>query len=87
MPGGNGRRTLTDIPYASNFVDVPARSARPREVSGLEALMHFSYYVMIAALVLVGFEVAYALYQLTMFVLLALEPRQARAISRSHGAE
>jgi len=31
--------------------------------------MHFSYYLMIAALVLVGFEVAYALYQLTLFVL------------------
>jgi hypothetical protein len=31
--------------------------------------MHFSFYLMIAALVLVGFEVAYALYQLTMFAL------------------
>jgi hypothetical protein len=31
--------------------------------------MHFSFYVMIAALTLVGIEVVYALYQLTMFVL------------------
>jgi len=31
--------------------------------------MHFSYYLMIAALTLVGFEVIYALYQLAAFVL------------------
>jgi hypothetical protein len=36
---------------------------------GFKPFMHFSFYLMIAALVLVGFEVAYALYQLTMFVL------------------
>jgi hypothetical protein len=39
------------------------------EVCGPKLFMHFSFYLMIAALVLVGFEVAYALYQLTMFVL------------------
>jgi hypothetical protein len=31
--------------------------------------MHFSYYLMIAALTLIGFEVVYALYQLASFVL------------------
>jgi hypothetical protein len=31
--------------------------------------MHFSFYLMIAALVVVGLEVAYALYQLATFVL------------------
>jgi hypothetical protein len=31
--------------------------------------MHVSFYLMIAALVLVGMEVAYALYQLATFVL------------------
>lgn len=39
------------------------------EIFGFKPFMHFSFYLMIAALVLVGFEVAYALYQLTMFVL------------------
>lgn len=43
--------------------------AGPWEVSGFQPLMHFSFYLMIAALVLVGFEVAYAIYQLTLFVL------------------
>lgn len=40
-----------------------------RKRIGFKSFMHFSFYLMIAALVLVGFEVAYALYQLTMFVL------------------
>jgi len=31
--------------------------------------MHFSFYVMIAALVLLGFQLAYAFYQLALFVL------------------
>jgi hypothetical protein len=65
----NCRRTLALIRHAPNFVYVPARSALPREVSGFKPLMHFSFYLMIAALVLVGFEVAYAIYQLTLFVL------------------
>jgi hypothetical protein len=60
---------LAFIPHAPNFVYVPARSARPREVSGFEPPMHFSFYLMIAALVLVGFEVVYAIYQLTLFAL------------------
>jgi hypothetical protein len=40
-----------------------------REMSGFKPFMHFSFYLMIAAMVLVGFEVAYALYQLTLFAL------------------
>jgi len=39
------------------------------EASGFNSLMHFSYYLMIAALALVGFEVIFALYQLASFVL------------------
>ena len=46
-----------------------ARSAQAAKIFGFKPFMHFSFYLMIAALVLVGFEVAYALYQLTMFVL------------------
>ena len=34
-----------------------------------KALMHFGVYLMIAALVLMGLEVIYALYQLATFVL------------------
>jgi len=34
-----------------------------------KAAMHFSVYLMIAALALLGVEVAYALYQLTVLVL------------------
>ena len=41
----------------------------PIEAFGLKPLMHFSYYLMIAALTLIGFEVIYALYQLAAFVL------------------
>jgi hypothetical protein len=46
-----------------------ARSAQAAKIFGFKPFMHFSFYLMIAALVLVGFEVAYALYQLTLFVL------------------
>ena len=35
----------------------------------VKALMHFGVYLMIAALVLMGLEVIYALYQLATFVL------------------
>lgn len=34
-----------------------------------QALMHFSFYLMIAALVLLGLQLAYAFYQLAAFVL------------------
>jgi hypothetical protein len=43
--------------------------AQAAKIFGFKSFMHFSFYLMIAALVLVGFEVAYALYQLTLFVL------------------
>jgi hypothetical protein len=36
---------------------------------GLKAPMHFGFYLMIAALVLMGVEVGYALYQLANFML------------------
>jgi hypothetical protein len=41
----------------------------PRAAFGFKTFMHFSYYLMIAALTLIGFEVIYALYQLAAFVL------------------
>jgi len=41
-----------------------AEMRKPREVIWFKALMHFSFYLMIAALVILGVEVAYALYQL-----------------------
>ena len=41
----------------------------PRQAFGFKSFMHFSYYLMIAALTLVGFEVIHALYQLAAFVL------------------
>ena len=46
----------------------------PREIFGArniwcKAFMHFGFYLMIAALVLMGVEVAYALYQLASLVL------------------
>ncbi len=52
-----------------NLVGDLARDRRTAKIFGFKSFMHFSFYLMIAALVLVGFEVAYALYQLTMFVL------------------
>jgi len=41
----------------------------PKVEFGFKSFMHFSYYLMIAALTLIGFEVIYALYQLASFVL------------------
>ena len=41
----------------------------PRQAFGFKSFMHFSYYLMIAALTLIGFEVIYALCQLAAFVL------------------
>ena len=42
----------------------------PSESSiGFKSFMHVSYYLMIAALALIGFEVIYALHQLAAFVL------------------
>ena len=39
-----------------------------REGIGFKSGMHFGYYLMIAALVLMGLEVLYALYQLATFL-------------------
>jgi hypothetical protein len=41
-----------------------AQLRKPRESIWFKTLMHFSFYLMIAALVILGVEVAYALYQL-----------------------
>jgi len=46
-----------------------AETARAARNIWFKVLMHFGFYLMIAALVLVGLEVAYALYQLASFVL------------------
>jgi hypothetical protein len=43
-------------------------SARAARGIGFKSLMHFGYYLMIAALVLMGLEVLYALYQLSTFL-------------------
>jgi len=45
-----------------------ARSARAAKGIGFKPGMHFNYYLMIAALVLMGLEVLYALYQLATFL-------------------
>jgi len=72
------RRRRPSVPIAEEFaghspfqrtgvwLEIPSR---PREVFGFKSFMHFSYYLMIAALTLIGFEVIYALYQLVSFVL------------------
>jgi hypothetical protein len=45
-----------------------AISRGPQQVLVLNPSMHFGYYLMIAALVLMGLEVLYALYQLSTFL-------------------
>jgi hypothetical protein len=40
-----------------------------QEAFGCTPLMHFGFYLMIAALVLIGLEAIYSLYQLATFVL------------------
>jgi hypothetical protein len=45
-----------------------ARSAQAAEGIGFKSGMHFGYYLMMAALVLMGLEVLYALYQLATFL-------------------
>jgi hypothetical protein len=42
---------------------------RPHDSIWFKPSMHFSFYLMIAALVILGVEVAYALYQLANFFL------------------
>jgi hypothetical protein len=41
----------------------------PQETIGCKPTMHFRFYLMIAALLLIGIEAAYSLYQLASFVL------------------
>jgi hypothetical protein len=58
-------------PHVSEFAVRPAPSI-PGAAAGniwLKAPMHFGFYLMIAALVLMGVEVGYALYQLATIVL------------------
>ena len=53
----------------SSLVDGLARdSPRAAKGIGFKSGMHFGYYLMIAALVLMGLEVLYALYQLATFL-------------------
>ena len=51
------------------MIPVLRRTAQAAEEFGSKVLMHFGFYLMIAALVLTGLQVAYALYQLATFVL------------------
>jgi hypothetical protein len=72
------RRRKPSVPIAEAFADIRCsgasefdsgfRAVRAKHF-GFKSLMHFSYYLMIAALTLVGFEVVYALCQLAAFVL------------------
>jgi hypothetical protein len=52
-----------------SLVSGPAQNCAGRKNIWCKALMHFGFYLMIAALVLMGVEVVYALYQLASFVL------------------
>jgi hypothetical protein len=72
------RRRKPSVSIAEEFADIrPFQrigvwlgiASGPRAASGFKSFMHFSYYLMIAALTLIGFEVIYALYQLASFVL------------------
>jgi hypothetical protein len=40
-----------------------------QQVSDCNSFMHFGFYLLIAALVVIGLEAIYSLYQLAMFVL------------------
>jgi hypothetical protein len=64
------------------FFEMPAQLVRRRSATGgiwsfathiqekiFQALMHFSFYLMIAALILLGLQLAYAFYQLAVFIL------------------
>jgi hypothetical protein len=46
-----------------------SRPRRPHDSIWFKPSMHFSFYLMIAALVILGVEVAYTLYQLANFFL------------------
>jgi hypothetical protein len=51
------------------LVPGPAQNCAGRKTNWFKVPMHFGFYLMIAALVVMGLEVAYALYQLANFVL------------------
>jgi hypothetical protein len=46
-----------------------AKLPGPEESIWFKAIMHFGFYLMIAALAIMGVEVAYALYQLAVYFL------------------
>jgi hypothetical protein len=54
---------------AGALFELRARPTVSRRHFGFKSLMHFSSYLMIVALVLIGLELAYAFYQLATFVL------------------
>jgi hypothetical protein len=54
---------------SNGFIRSCAEMREPQENIWFMAAMHFSYYLMIGALVVIGVEVVYALYHLaTMFL-------------------
>jgi hypothetical protein len=59
----------TRLPGIGPFKRVGIWLEIPSEPFGFKSFMHFGYYLMIAALTLVGLEVVHALYQLATFVL------------------
>ena len=63
------RRCNILTPRVLNSVFGLPHSRRPQKAFGLNPSMHFSFYLMIAALVILGVGVAYALYQLANFFL------------------
>jgi hypothetical protein len=54
---------------ASRSFTALGASRAPQEIIGCKPTMHFRFYLMIAALLLIGIEAAYSLYQLASFVL------------------
>ena len=54
---------------SNEFVFGQSRRAGRTSAFWFKTFMHFSFYLMIAALVILGVEVAYALYQLANFFL------------------
>jgi hypothetical protein len=51
------------------LVSGPPQNCGGRKIFWCKAFMHFGFYLVIAALVLMGVEVVYALYQLASLVL------------------
>jgi hypothetical protein len=65
---GDGRRAIR-VSLRIAFVHDLGASCAPQETIGCKPTMHFRFYLMIAALLLIGIEAAYSLYQLASFVL------------------